>query len=256
MAEAQLGRFGDQRLAATGNDLLGAMQKHQTMCLHVLGESRDQTRRFSDFLDNEAVSRREMLAHAGQLTGQRAAGRHALAVMDTTELNFAGHTASKRGFGTVGNGKDIGVLVHPVIAVDADHGGILGLVSAAVINRDPGRAEDHKQRPADDKESRRWLAGMEVAEDLLARAATITAVEDREGDIYDQFASSSQCASAGPRRAGPFGGIWPQAVPDLRHVVGGRAVYHHGAGPAGRVRARGREPSAPLWSRCGSAKSL
>jgi hypothetical protein len=188
MEEAQLGRFGDQRLAATGNELLGAMQKRQTMCLHVLGESRDRTRRFSEFLDNEAVSRREMLAHAGQLTGQRAAGRHVLAVMDTTELNFAGHTASKQGFGTVGNGKDIGVLVHPVIALDAEHGGVLGLVGAEVINRGPGPAEDHKQRPADDKESRRWLAGMELAADLLAGAASITAVEDREGDIYDQFA--------------------------------------------------------------------
>jgi hypothetical protein len=188
MEPAQLGHFGNERLAETGNDLLGAMQKHRTMCLHVLGESRQQTRRFGDFLDNKAVSRREMLARAGQLTGQRAAGRHVLAVMDTTELNFAGHGASKRGFGTVGNGKDIGVLVHPVIALDADHGGILGLVGAEVINRGPTRAEDHKQRPADDKESRRWLAGMELAADLLSGAASITGVEDREGDIYDQFA--------------------------------------------------------------------
>ena len=188
MEEAQLGRFGNKRLAATGNALLSAMQKYQTMCLHVLGESREQSRRFSEFLDNEAVSRREMLARAGQLTGQRAAGRHVLAVTDTTELNFARHSASKRGFGTVGNGKDIGVLVHPVVAVDAEHGGIIGLVGAEVINRDGGRVEDHKTREADDKESRRWLTAMELAADRLAGAAMITGVEDREGDIYDQFA--------------------------------------------------------------------
>lgn len=188
MHDAQLGRFGDERLAATGNALLGAMQKHRCMCLHVLGENREQTRRFGDFLDNELVSRREMLARAGQLTGQRAAGRHVLAVTDTTELNFARHTASKRGFGTVGNGKDIGVLLHPVVALDAEHGGILGLVGAEVINRGPAQVEDPKTRAADDKESRRWLAAMELAADLLSGAAMITGIEDREGDIYDQFA--------------------------------------------------------------------
>jgi hypothetical protein len=188
MAEAQLGRFGDRRLAATGDALLDAMQKHRSMCLHVLGGNREQSRRFGEFLDNEAVSRREMLARAGQMTGQRAAGRHVLAVADTTELNFARHAASKRGFGTVGNGKDIGVLVHPVVAVDAEHGGILGLVGAEVINRGPARVEDRKLRIADDKESRRWLTGAELVADLLSSAAIITVVEDREGDIYDQFA--------------------------------------------------------------------
>jgi len=188
MHEAQLGHFGDRRLAATGSALLSAMQKHQSMCLHVLGESREQTRRFGDFLDNEAVSRWEMLARAGQLTGQRVVGRHVLAVADTTELNFAGHTGSKRGFGTVGNGKDIGVLVHTIVALDAAHGGVLGLVDAEVINRGPGRVSDHKRRAADDKESRRWLAGAEIAGERLCEAATITMVEDREGDIYDQFA--------------------------------------------------------------------
>ena len=79
MDEPQLGRFGDRRLAATGDDLLAAMQKQRTMCLHALAGDRSESRRFNDFLDNEAVSRHEMLVHAGQLTAQRAAGRHALA---------------------------------------------------------------------------------------------------------------------------------------------------------------------------------
>jgi hypothetical protein len=103
-------------------------------------------------------------------------------------LNFATHIGRKRGFGTVGNGRDIGVFVHPIVAVEADHGGILGLVGAEVINRTEGRVEDHKTRPAEAKESRRWLTGAETAGDVLAAAAMITMVEDREGDIYDQFA--------------------------------------------------------------------
>jgi hypothetical protein len=196
MAQPQLGRFGDRRLASVGDSLLAAMQKRRTMCLHALAENRSQARQFHRFLDNEAVSTREMLVHAGRQTAERAAGRHVLAITDTSELNYATHTGRKRGFGTVGNGEDLGVLLHPIIAVDAEQGGLIGLVGAEVINRPEGqgsltaskKAEALKRRPADEKESRRWLAGAETAGAVLAGAAMITMVEDREGDIYDQFA--------------------------------------------------------------------
>ncbi|MGC1615405.1 MAG: IS4 family transposase [Candidatus Acidiferrum sp.] len=188
MDEAPLGRFGNRRLAAVGEALLEAMQKQRTMCLNVLAEGRDQARQFQRFLDSEAVSMHEMLVQAGRQTAPRAAGRHVLALTDTSELNYATHTGRKRGFGAVGNGVDIGVLLHPIIAVDAEQGGLIGLVGAAVINRTGGKVTQHKLRVADEKESRRWLAAAETAGDVLAGAAMITMVEDREGDIYDQFA--------------------------------------------------------------------
>ncbi len=186
--QPQLGHFGNRRLAAVGDSLLGAMQKQRTMCLSALADSRGQARQFQRFLDNEAVSMHEMLVHAARQTARRAVGRHVLAITDTTELNYAPHSGAKRGFGTVGNGTDIGVLLHPVIAVDAEQGGLIGLVGATVINRTDGPVTDHKTRPADEKESRRWLAAAETAGEVLAEAAMITVVEDREGDIYDQFA--------------------------------------------------------------------
>jgi hypothetical protein len=188
VTEYPLGRFGDRRLAATANALLEAMQKQRTMCLHALASDRKQQRRFNDFLDNEAVTRDEMVTQAGRLTAQRAVGRNVVVVSDTSEHNYARHSGRKQGFGTVGNGVDIGVLIHPLVALDAETGGVIGLVGAAVINRAPGKAADHKDRPADQKESRRWLSGVETAGDVLADAAMITVVEDREGDIYDQFA--------------------------------------------------------------------
>lgn len=192
MSHGQLGGFGDGRLACVGGTLLAAMQRKRTMCVHALASSRSQSRQFQRFLDNDAVSLHEMLVYAGRLTGSRALGRHVLAISDTVELNYSTHAGSKRGFGTVGNGSDIGVFVHPVIAVDAERGGLLGLVGAEVMNRTlgptGGKVADHKQRAADAKESRRWLAGSETAAAMLEAAAMITMVEDREGDIYDQFA--------------------------------------------------------------------
>jgi hypothetical protein len=227
MDQVHLGRFGDERLKCVGGALLAAMLRKQTMCVHALAQTRSQARQFQRFLDNDAVSLREMLVHSGRLTGKRSAGRHVLAISDTSETNFSTHTGRKRGFGTVGNGTDIGVFVHPVIAVDADQGGLIGLVGAEVMNRRGGKATDHKQRGADDKESRRWLAGAETAGAMLAEAAMITMVEDREGDIYDQFArrpvsvhllvrAAQDRNLATPQPLFAHSAAWPEQA---RHVV-------------------------------------
>lgn len=183
-----LGGFGDERLRKVGADLLAAMQKRPTMCLHALGGNRKRTRQFGRFLGNPAVSWDEMLVHAGRRTGERAEGRHVLAIQDTTELHFTTHTASKRGFGTGGNGIDIGLFLHPLIVVDAIQGGLIGLACAEVINRTQGKAPDRRTRAAEDKESHRWLTTTQTGADVLRKAAAITVVADREGDIYDLFA--------------------------------------------------------------------
>jgi len=186
--ESYLGAFGDPRRAETGAKVLDAVKRQLTAAVPVLAADRNQTRQFLNFLDSEHVSSQEMLAHAGHITAVQAEKRHVLAICDTTEMNFATHTGRKRGFGTVGNGVDIGVFLHPTIAVDAELGGLLGLVGAEVMNRTAGAACDHKLRGPEDKESRRWLDSACTAGDVLAGAAMITMVQDREGDIFDQFA--------------------------------------------------------------------
>lgn len=188
MRAEDLGGFGDSRRRRVGASLLAAMQRAPTMCLHALSEDRRQERQFGRFLDNDAVSAQEMLVHAGRLTASRVAGRHVLAIQDTSEFHFAGHAASKRGFGRGGNGRDIGLFLHPTIAVDAASGGLIGLVGAQVINRLDGSLSHRRERLAADKESCRWLAGAQTAGEVLEAAAMITVVADRESDIYDQFA--------------------------------------------------------------------
>ncbi|MBY0331628.1 MAG: IS4 family transposase [Acetobacteraceae bacterium] len=237
MGEGDLGGFGDARLRRVGARLLGAMREAPTMCLHALASDRNEAIRFGRFLDNAAVSADEMLVHAGRLTGERAAGRHVLAVQDTTELHFAGHAASKRGFGAAGNGHDIGLFVHPTIALDAASGGVIGLVGAQVINRTAGKATARRSRGADDKESRRWLSGAETAASLLAQAERITVVADRESDLYDLFArrpegvhllcraAQDRSLASGPRLFAACA-AWPERERYRIEVPG------HGARPA------------------------
>lgn len=188
MIGAGLGEFGDKRLADVGVALLAAMQQRRTLCLHRLARDRNQALQFGRFLANPKVTTQEMLASAGQQTAQRVSSRHVLAIEDTTELHFPTHEASKHGFGKAGNGEDIGLFLHPVLAVDAATGGVIGLVDCVVLNRTAGKVAGRRQRGADEKESRRWLDGAEIAGERLEAAAEMTAVMDREGDIYDLFA--------------------------------------------------------------------
>jgi hypothetical protein len=72
-----------------------------------------------------------ILAVEGARVGGCAQGRDVLVIQDTTEINFDDHTGSKRGFGrgfgTVGNGEDIGPFLHPQFVLDATQGGVRGL---------------------------------------------------------------------------------------------------------------------------------
>lgn len=175
-----------------GADLLAALIERRTVCLRKLGRTRAGEVRFGRLLRNAAVTAAEMIAEQARAVGERAAGRHVLAIQDTTEINLNAHRASKRGFGTAGNGCDIGLFLHPVIALEAGHGGILGLVDAQVINRTRGKVLDRKKRPLARKESWRWIAGQRRAREVLREARSVTVVADRESDIYAAFAARAE----------------------------------------------------------------
>jgi len=183
-----LGEFGDERLDRAGRDFLAAMVAKRIVTVRRLGEKRSQEMRFSRFLHNEKVTAEAMLAHAEAQARCRAKGRHVLVIQDTTEINYAHHAKSKRGFGTVGNGEDIGLFLHPLLVVEAPSGGIIGLAGSLIMNRRRRPKTPAVQRPLAKKESRRWLAGARQAGRVLAGAASITAVADRESDIYEEFA--------------------------------------------------------------------
>ncbi|MGE0213553.1 MAG: IS4 family transposase [Parvibaculaceae bacterium] len=140
-----------------------------------LGQNRAGEIRITRFLRNRAVSIEEMVETAVARTGRRVAGLHVLAIQDTTTVRAeeAGRC----------------IALHPVIAVDAIEGALLGLADARFFLRPGGSRAQRKHKGFAEKEGRRWLAGMERAADLASSgAACITVIADREGDIYEDFA--------------------------------------------------------------------
>lgn len=160
------------------------------MCLRRLAAgSRAAEVRFGRFLANPKVTVERLIEGWSRQTGAAVAGRHVLAIQDTSEIHFSTRPRRRRGLGEVGKGNAHGVLAHVMAAVDADNGSCLGLVTGSVYNRQGRVRIAHAKRALKDKESKRWEQTAQAAKPILAAATMVTSVSDREGDIYGEWAS-------------------------------------------------------------------
>ncbi len=160
------------------------------VCLRRLAKgSRAQEVRFNRFLGNNKVTLARVIESWSEGTAAAAEGRHVLAIQDTSEINFATTAKRRRGLGEIGKGNGHGVLLHPMLAVDAETGICLGLVSGQVWTRGARRTLSHDRRDLSDKESQRWIATANAAKPVLAGAAMVTSLGDRESDIFAAYAS-------------------------------------------------------------------
>lgn len=160
------------------------------VCLRRLAKgSRAQEVRFNRFLGNDKVTLAGLIESWSEGTGATAEGRHVLAIQDTSEINFATTAKRRRGLGEIGKGNGRGVLLHPMLAVDAETGICLGLLTGAVWTRRGRRTISHDRRDLSDKESQRWIATANAAKPLLVGAAMVTSIGDRESDIFAAYAS-------------------------------------------------------------------
>lgn len=185
--EMGIGYFGDVRRGRSGALFVQRMTERQTVHVRKLADDRAEQARFRRFLTNEAVTVEEMVSHRAMFVAAAARGRHVLSIQDTSEINYQAQRGRKRRLGTVGNGSDIGLFVHPVLGVDAESGECLGLVDAQVWRRTKRKAKNYKALPIEEKESYRWLTGGAQAKSVLAEAAMVTVIDDREGDIYEKW---------------------------------------------------------------------
>jgi hypothetical protein len=163
------------------------------VCLRRLAKgNRAREVRFNRFLGNAKVTTARVIESWSEGTATAAEGRHVLAIQDTSEINFATTAERRRGLGEIGKGNGRGVLLHPMLAVDAENGICLGLVSGQVWTRNGRRTVSHDLRDLADKESQRWIATALAARPLLAKAAMITVLGDRESDIFALYANAAE----------------------------------------------------------------
>lgn len=138
------------------------MVARQSVCLRHLGGGRANEVRFGRFLANPRVSIDALIQGACADIGERSAGRHVLAIQDTSEINYQAHARRVAGLGRVGNGTDLGFFLHPVLVVDAQERACLGLAHLHLWQRHKGKATNYRDLPIEDKESYRWISAVEA----------------------------------------------------------------------------------------------
>jgi hypothetical protein len=182
-----------------------------TVCLRRLAAG-DATLeiRFGRLLRSPKVTAEGIVAGWSEETVRAAAGRHVLAVQDTGEIHFRTSGRHSRGLGSIGKGVGRGLLLHPMIAADAETQHCLGLLGGTVWSREEeagakpakslpparsggstktgGKKKKNSNRPLAQKESRRWIETAQNAKPALSGAAMATMIADREADIYQLWA--------------------------------------------------------------------
>lgn len=156
-----------------------------TICLRKAANGdRDKIVRFDRLLGHANVTTERIIAGWGAATSIAARGRDVLAIQDTSEIKFKTRAGYRRGLGEIGKGNIHGLLLHAMVAVDAETGQCLGLVDGDVYTRKGRRETCHSERDLADKESRRWVDTARNGAEVLSEAVRVTVIADAESDFY------------------------------------------------------------------------
>jgi len=187
LAEADL---GDARRSRRLGQLTAALAANPTASLPKAVGSEAAREAAYRLLNNDSVSLEAVLRPHVEDTVERASSIGCIYVVsDTTELRFSGE--AREGLGWLQSDGQ-GFLAHPSLAVAADGTRLpLGLLHCETIVRSPTqkkRRGTKLSRNAPDRESLKWIRGVQASEEALAGRAKAVHLMDREGDIYDLMA--------------------------------------------------------------------
>lgn len=111
------------------------------------------------------------------------------AIQDSTSLNYGTHPALK-GVGPLSSSsREQGLMMHGVLACSPD-GTPLGLLDLNLWARDPkkfGEGKNCQNYPIEEKESYKWINGLQRVEEVLPPEQRVLVIGDRESDIFYLF---------------------------------------------------------------------
>lgn len=172
------------------------MESTQTAILNQLAVSHADNMAYSRFFNNGSVSLSSLKESSQRKVKELSKGKHVLCLQDSSEINYQKHRnffhIEDQDLGPIGNEKDIGFFIHPILVVDTNGYFPLGFSSIHCWNRCFDKLDrnqrNYKDLPIEEKESYRWIStGAENINLLKDSVAHMTIIGDRESDIYQEF---------------------------------------------------------------------
>jgi hypothetical protein len=187
--------FGDVRINKRGAQLHAGLFRNSVHSIQRIAEHRAEQIGFYRFLNNSKVSEDKLIKELSVRCGKLSKDKIVLSIQDTTEVNLSTHKNrlnKNSGIGDIADSYGIGFLIHPSLVIDATSCFPLGFSDIRIwnrpINMPDKRERDYKKLPIEEKESYKWIESSNNTKKALKEAKSIIIVQDREGDIFEQFA--------------------------------------------------------------------
>ena len=145
------------------------------------------------FLQNPKVNESSLIDEMTTRCSKHVKGRHLVVIQDSTSFNLNNHyhrLKKNTGIGTIEDNFNLGFFMHVSLVMDAFTDTMLGFSDVQLWHRvydDPDREKHISKLPIEEKESYKWIRACERTKEKFSDAQSITFVEDRDGDIYEQF---------------------------------------------------------------------
>ncbi len=199
MLNRQFTDLEDSRLIDRGNKILSDLFNKSIHSIRQIAANDSEAKGFYRFLQNDRVSEADIIYNLSVNCKAACRGKYVICIQDTTEINLSRHSnrINKDDYiGTTNAPKDkgLGFFLHPSLVLDAQTGVPYGYADIKVWNRPLSFSSkferDYTNLPIEEKESYRWIEASNNTKSALGDVVPgMLIVQDREGDIYEQFAS-------------------------------------------------------------------
>jgi hypothetical protein len=186
--------FPDKRLDNRAQQLASLLIRSRSNSIKGTTSNEAEQKGFYRFLDNDRVTEAGLIGEITKRCSSNVKDRHVLCIQDTSSIGLNNHRNRLRensGVGLVGNKIGLGFLLHASLVLDAEKLTMLGFSDLQLWHRTEDKANNttglYKKQPIEEKESFKWIKASLNSKEVLLRAKMITLIEDREGDIYEQF---------------------------------------------------------------------
>jgi len=198
MQKREFTDLDDLRLIYRGNKILSDLFSKSVHSIRQIANDEAATKGFYRFLQNDRVSEEDIVSNLSTNCQSACKGKYVVCVQDTTEINLSSHSNRIKKDDYIGttnakNNKGLGFLLHPSLVLDAAEGIPYGYADIKVWNRPQEFSSKHERKysslPIEEKESYKWIEVSQNTKSALRDVVKgMLIVQDREGDIYEQFA--------------------------------------------------------------------
>jgi hypothetical protein len=185
----------DKRLLNRGNSILNRLFAKSIYSIRQLASNDSEAKGIYRFLQNDNVSEDDIIKNMSLNCVNAVGNKSVLCIQDTSEINLCNHKNRIKkddSIGTIQDSFGIGFFIHPSFVLDSETLMPYGFSDVKVWNRSyefdkKPRSHQYNLVPTEEKESYKWVKSSLNTKKALEQAKEIIIIQDREGDIYEQF---------------------------------------------------------------------